>query len=155
MAARFLEMTQAVLGAKHCLVVEGIHELLQIFESQVSMHLFGLVCVLLDSLVDAIFEILLYSTSQAGVTLIDGPLNFHEPAEACLDISRQNTRIIQVVAGDMEESSPCERINKRFDFDLRYIFIVIVSGRGLEAPDLILDPSSISAFPSSFGTLRG
>jgi len=110
----FFEVTQTVLSAKPLLVVQWVHELLEIGKHIVSVELCFRFLVF-DALVQPILQVLLNTGCQASVRLIDQSLHPHEPRVPRFNIVGQNTCFIQVVRGNMEQICASEWVYQRFD----------------------------------------
>ena len=85
----FLQVTGPILSAKHSLIVDRVHELLQVLEHGIELVL-SLLFAISVSLVDFVFQILLDRTCQAGIRLVNCSLYMHEPCETSLYIPCQN-----------------------------------------------------------------
>ena len=101
MPSGLLEVAGPILRAEDSLVVDRVHELLQILEHRIEFVL-GLLLVISVSLVDFILQILLDCTCQAGIRLVDSSLYVHEPCEASLHVASQNRGIVQVMRSYVE-----------------------------------------------------
>ena len=89
MPTSFLQVTGSILGAKHGLIVDRVHELLQVLEHGIKFIL-SLLLAISVSLVDFVFQILLDRTCKTGVGLINSSLYMHEPCETSLYIPCHN-----------------------------------------------------------------
>ena len=96
MPSGLLEVAGPILRAEDSLVVDRVHELLQILEHRIEFVL-GLLLVISVSLVDFILQILLNCTCQASIRLVDSSLYVHEPCEASFYVASQNRGIVQVM----------------------------------------------------------
>lgn len=147
MSPCFFEVTQSVLGAKTLLVVEWVHELLEVGKHVVSVELCFRFLVF-DGLVQPILKILLNTGCQASIWLIDQALHPHEPRVPRLDIVGQNTCFVQVMWGDMEQISACEGVDKRF-----YLLVLsLVVFLSFKPSDFILYTTRVSASSPALGS---